>query len=56
VTSRFINAFLPNDVVLGGGNAKKLKELPPGCRLGSNEYAFIGGYRLWQPMADRITG
>lgn len=52
VTSRFMNAFLPNDVVLGGGNAKKLKELPPGCRLGSNSYAFIGGYRLWEPMPD----
>jgi hypothetical protein len=35
-------------VVLGGGNSKKLKELPPGARLGSNENAFLGGFRMWQ--------
>src|SRR5262249_40039921 len=34
-------------VVLGGGNNKKLKELPPGARLGKNENAFVGGFRLW---------
>jgi polyphosphate glucokinase len=34
-------------VVLGGGNCKKLKELPPGARLGHNENAFLGGLRLW---------
>src|SRR5271165_1011578 len=35
-------------VVLGGGNCKKLKELPPGAKLGNNENAFIGGFRMWQ--------
>ena len=35
-------------VVLGGGNSKKLKNLPPGTRLGSNENAFLGGFRMWQ--------
>lgn len=35
-------------VVLGGGNVKKLKKLPPGARLGSNDNAFKGGFRLWQ--------
>ncbi len=35
-------------VVLGGGNSKKLKELPPGTCLGSNENAFRGGFRLWE--------
>jgi predicted NBD/HSP70 family sugar kinase len=35
-------------VVLGGGNSKKVKELPPGARRGSNENAFIGGFRLWE--------
>ncbi|HEY1423031.1 MAG TPA: ROK family protein [Candidatus Acidoferrum sp.] len=35
-------------VVLGGGNSKKLKELPPGCRLGHNENAFRGGFRMWE--------
>ena len=34
-------------VVLGGGNAKLLKKLPPGTRLGDNANAFQGGYRLW---------
>ena len=43
-----IEAVVPDDVVLGGGNAKKLKKLPKGCRLGSNAYAFIGGFRLWE--------
>ncbi len=35
-------------VVLGGGNSKKLKELPPGARLGENQNAFLGGFRLWE--------
>lgn len=34
-------------VVLGGGNAKKLKKMPPKTRLGANRNAFIGGFRLW---------
>lgn len=34
-------------VVLGGGNVKKIKTLPPKTRLGANGNAFIGGYRLW---------
>lgn len=35
-------------VVLGGGNSKKLKTMPPGARLGANENAFRGGFRLWK--------
>ena len=43
-----LNAALePEYVVLGGGNAKKLAELPPGTRLGNNANAFVGGFRLW---------
>jgi polyphosphate glucokinase len=34
-------------VVLGGGNARKLKKLPEGARLGNNDFAFLGGFRLW---------
>lgn len=34
-------------VVLGGGNAKLLKKLPRGARLGDNANAFKGGVRLW---------
>ena len=35
-------------VVLGGGNNKKLKETPAGARIGKNENAFVGGFRLWE--------
>jgi polyphosphate glucokinase len=48
VVARLIAAREPDDVVLGGGNAKKLKELPPGCRAGDNANAFLGGFRLWE--------
>ena len=34
VIARLIAALEPGDVVLGGGNVKKLKKLPPGCRTG----------------------
>jgi predicted NBD/HSP70 family sugar kinase len=40
-------ALLPDYVVLGGGNARELGELPENCRLGHNEDAFLGGFRLW---------
>jgi polyphosphate glucokinase len=43
-----MKAFVVHSVVIGGGNAKKLKpELPPGVRLGHNSTAFRGGFRLW---------
>jgi hypothetical protein len=35
-----------------GGNVNKLKTLPPGCRLGDNAFAFVGGYRMWEPVTD----
>ncbi len=47
VVQRLIGALQPTDVVLGGGNVKKLKELPPNTRLGHNANAFEGGFRLW---------
>ena len=50
---RFVSALLLDDVVIGGGNAKKLKKVPPGCRLGDNAYAFLGGFRMWEPAAGR---
>jgi polyphosphate glucokinase len=47
--TEILKAALEADyVVLGGGNSKKLKKLPPGARLGDNENAFLGGFRLWQ--------
>jgi polyphosphate glucokinase len=42
-------ALQPDYVVLGGGNAKKLDELPERVRLGANNNAFVGGFRLWDP-------
>lgn len=42
------DALSADYVMLGGGNAKKLKEIPPGAQLGSNENAFIGGFRMWE--------
>jgi polyphosphate glucokinase len=41
-------AFAADYVVLGGGNAEKLKRLPKDTRRGSNRYAFHGGVRLWR--------
>jgi predicted NBD/HSP70 family sugar kinase len=51
---RLMEALHPDDVVLGGGNSKKLKELPPRCRLGDNSYAFTGGFRLWEPATLHV--
>lgn len=45
---RLISAIQLDDVVLGGGNVKKLTELPKGCRAGDNANAFLGGFRLWE--------
>ncbi|HEY7179774.1 MAG TPA: ROK family protein [Blastocatellia bacterium] len=53
VTPALMKAFLADSVVLGGGNAKKLKEVPAGFRLGHNLTAFRGGFRLWNPGAVR---
>ncbi len=48
VVCRLRDAFVADYVVLGGGNAKKLEELPERARLGANENAFTGGFRLWE--------
>lgn len=47
VTERLRAAFEVDDVVIGGGNAPKLKKLPPRTRLGDNANAFTGAFRLW---------
>ena len=41
-------AFDPDDIVIGGGNVRRLKELPPHTRAGDNADAFSGGFRLWR--------
>ncbi|HEX7788604.1 MAG TPA: ROK family protein [Methylomirabilota bacterium] len=48
VITRLVTAIQPDTVVIGGGNVKKLKTLPPGCRSGLNANAFRGGFRLWE--------
>jgi polyphosphate glucokinase len=48
VVQRLKMVLIADYVVLGGGNAKKLPELPPGAILGSNSNAFTGGERLWE--------
>jgi polyphosphate glucokinase len=47
MTTAFHEAFVADYVVIGGGNAKRLKRLPHGARLGHNLTAFRGGFRLW---------
>ena len=42
-------------VVLGGGNARKLKQMPKNARLGSNDFAFLGGFRVWAKPARRAA-
>jgi polyphosphate glucokinase len=54
--ARLIEALYPDDVVLGGGNAKKLIKLPTGCRRGDNANAFLGGFRLWDEAPPRRRG
>ena len=48
-------AFEADYVVLGGGNARRLKKLPRGVRLGGNTHAFLGGLRLWDHRSGVIT-
>ncbi len=54
VVAQLTGALEPDDIVLGGGNVKKLKELPTGCRRGNNANAFIGGFRLWESKKGKI--
>jgi polyphosphate glucokinase len=49
VVERLTAAMQPDYVVIGGGNAGDLDELPPNARRGDNTLAFLGGVRLWEP-------
>src|SRR5262249_41234712 len=49
VVERLTLSVNADDLVIGGGNAKFLKRLPPGARLGTNADAVKGGFRLWAP-------
>lgn len=48
VVDKLQKALLPHYIVIGGGNVEKLGKLPPNCRHGENENAFLGGFRLWK--------
>ncbi len=47
-------ALQADDVVVGGGNARRLDTVPKGVRLGSNADAFTGGFRIWGPQRRRV--
>ncbi len=48
IIARFQAAFVCDYVLLGGGNAKFMTNLPPHVILGANSNAVEGGIRLWQ--------
>lgn len=55
VIKRLTIALEPDEVVIGGGNVRHLKELPPHCRAGDNANAFAGGFKLWEKAAPRAV-
>jgi polyphosphate glucokinase len=50
IVERLIKAIRPDEIILGGGNAKLLRKLPNSCRVGANANAFLGGVRLWEDV------
>jgi polyphosphate glucokinase len=54
VVERLKTALEADHVVIGGGNAKLLKKLPTGARLGGNNNSFRGGFRLSQKSDGRV--
>ena len=54
VIERLTAAVEPDYVVVGGGNAKKLGDLPPNVRLGANQNAFLGAFRMWDPTMSSL--
>lgn len=55
VVTRLVAALEPDDIVLGGGNVKQLEKIPPGCRIGNNANAFLGGFRLWKDTSKQLS-
>jgi len=53
VVSQLSTALEADYVVLGGGNARELKKLPKNVRLGNNDFAFLGGFRIWHSKPPR---
>jgi polyphosphate glucokinase len=52
VTGMLREAFLADYILLGGGNAKRVRPLPEHTRCGGNEDAFTGGFRLWEETVE----
>ena len=55
LTALLSEALVCDTVVLGGGNAKRLKNLPPKAVMGDNDNAFAGGFRLWEEVSPPKT-
>jgi polyphosphate glucokinase len=56
VVAQLRQALRPDEVVLGGGNARRLIEVPDGCRVVTNANAFIGGFRMCEgPEAEQFA-
>lgn len=54
IVQRLQAALEPDYVVIGGGNARKLKKLPKGVERGDNADAFRGGFRLWEGQQAKL--
>jgi polyphosphate glucokinase len=46
------HALMADYVVIGGGNAKEIEELPDGVRRGHNRTVVEGGRRLFEQLSD----
>jgi polyphosphate glucokinase len=54
VVEQLSQALETDYVVIGGGNSRKLKKLPRNARLGNNDFAFLGGFRVWRPANSHL--
>ena len=45
-------AFLADYILLGGGNADEIEDLPEHVRRGGNDDARLGGLRLWEERVE----
>jgi polyphosphate glucokinase len=52
VIERLRAAFVCDYILLGGGNAKLMRDLPQHVILGANENAVLGGIELWRDKMD----
>ena len=55
IIKRLQAALICDSVLLGGGNAKLMKNLPSHVILGSNSNAIDGGIKLWQDVSGPAT-